>query len=242
MASVPVSSRRNQLLEWFPFYVHRLVGDVRYRALKDYQQAWYLNLLFASWVSERPGYLPDDGQLWRLANARTRQFFEKECEPILCMFEREGSMTDGAVWIYNRVLLEIYDEQVLKFHKRRRKSSKSTDDNTTSYLDFEGTLKKENGREECKLHPESGLTQWGTCWECYAEIQGQSTDNFEATCFQIVICIFQALCLRVHRLTGSRIRFASLNKKRLDQYANHRKCPQRYESANFYITENSFIR
>jgi len=87
----------------------------------------------------------------------------------MCMFEREGSMTDGAVWIYNRVLLEIYDEQVLKFHKRRRKSSKSTDDNATSYLDFEGTLKKENGREECKLHPESGLTQWGTCWECYAE-------------------------------------------------------------------------
>src|SRR5580692_2289069 len=69
MASVSVSSRRNQLLEWFPFYVHRLVGDVRYRAMKDYQQAWYLNLLFASWVSERPGYLPDDGQLWRLANA-----------------------------------------------------------------------------------------------------------------------------------------------------------------------------
>ena len=169
MASVPVSSRRNQLLEWFPFYVHRLVGDVRYRALKDYQQAWYLNLLFASWVSERPGYLADDGQLWRLANARTRQFFEKECEPILCMFEREGSITDGAVWIYNRVLLEIYDEQVLKFHKRKRKSSKVTDDNTTSYLDFEGTLKKENGREECALHPESGLTQWGTCWECYAQ-------------------------------------------------------------------------
>ena len=169
MASVPATSRRNQLLEWFPFYVRRLVEDVRYRAMKDYQQAWYLNLLFASWVSERPGYLADNGQLWRLANARTRQFFEKECEPILCMFEREGSTTDGAVWIYSRVLLQIYDEQVLKFHKRRRKSSKSTDDNNTSYLDFEGTLKKENGREECKLHPESGITQWGTCWQCYAE-------------------------------------------------------------------------
>jgi hypothetical protein len=50
MASVSVSSRRNQLLEWFPFYVHRLVGDVRYTALKDYQQAWYLNLLFAAIV------------------------------------------------------------------------------------------------------------------------------------------------------------------------------------------------
>ena len=100
MAPASISSRRNQILEWFPFYVHRLVGDVRYRALKDYQQAWYLNLLFAAWVSERPGYLPDDGQLWRLANARTRQFFEKEFEPVMRMFEREGPTTDGAVWIY----------------------------------------------------------------------------------------------------------------------------------------------
>jgi hypothetical protein len=162
------SSRRSQLLEWFPLYVHSLTNDARYRALKDYHQAWYLNLLFASWISERPGYLPDDGQLWRLANARTRQFFEKECEPVLCMFEREGSTTDGAVWIYNRAMVEIYEEQVLKFHKKRRKSSKSTSDELTSYLDFEGTLKKENGRQECALHPESGRTQWGTCWECYA--------------------------------------------------------------------------
>lgn len=170
MIPVSVSPRHNQLLEWFPFYVHRFVSDVRYRIMKDYQQAWFLNLLFASWVSERPGYLPDNGQLWRLANARTRQFFEKECEPVLRMFEREGSTADDATWIYNRALLKVYDEQVLKFHKKRRRSSKSTDDENTSYLDFEGTLKKrENGREKCSRHPESGLTQWGTCWGCYAE-------------------------------------------------------------------------
>jgi len=170
MGLVKENFGRNKLLEWFPFYVHRIAGDVRYRALKDFQQAWYMNLLFAAWVSERPGYLPDDGQLWRLANARTRQFFEKEAGPVLCMFEREGSTTDGAVWIYHRVLLQIYDEQVLKFHKRRRKSSKSTDDENASYLDFEGTLnKKESGREGCARHPDSGLTPRGICWGCYAE-------------------------------------------------------------------------
>jgi len=173
MSPASISSRRNQILEWFPFYVHRLVGDVRYRALKDYQQAWYLNLLFAAWVSERPGYLPDDGQLWRLANAQRAYFFEKERGPVIGMFEREGPTTDGVVWIYNRMLLEIYDEQVIKFHKRKRKSSKFTDDGMTSYLDFEGTLKKkDNGREKCEIHPESGLTQWGTCWACYAEKYG----------------------------------------------------------------------
>jgi len=165
-----MTCQRTQQLDWFPFYVHRVVGDIRYRSLKDYQQAWFLNLLCASWVSERPGYLPDDGQLWRLANARTRQFFEKECDPVMYMFEREGSTTDGGVWIYNRELLKIYDEQVLKFHRKRRKSAKSTSEEFASYLDFEGTLsKKDSEREKCARHPESGLTQWGTCWGCYAE-------------------------------------------------------------------------
>lgn len=28
--------------------------------------------------------------------------------------------------------------------------------------------RKDNGREECTLHPNSGVTQWGTCWGCYA--------------------------------------------------------------------------
>src|SRR5581483_703682 len=169
MASASVVSRPKQL-EWFPFYVHRIIGDVRYRAMKDYQQAWFMNLLFASWISERPGYLLDDGQLWRLANAQRAYFFQKECGPVMSMFEREGPTADGDVWIYNRMLLQIYDEQVLKFHKTKRKSTKSTDDGMTSDLDFEGTLKKkENGREECMRHPEAGLTQWGTFWACYAE-------------------------------------------------------------------------
>ncbi len=169
MAS-PSFRQRNQLLEWFPFYIRFLIDDGRYKNLQDFQQAWYLNLLFESWRSERPTYLPDDGQLWRLANARTSQFFEKEREPVIDLFEREGSTTGGAVWIYNRMLLEIYEEQVLKFHKRRRKSSQSTDDNTSSLLDFEITLKKKyNGREKCSRHPDSGLTPRGACWGCYAE-------------------------------------------------------------------------
>ena len=170
IVSGAANPRRSKVLDWFPLYVHQLTSDIRYRELKDYQQAWYLNLLFASWVSERPGYLLDDGQLWRLANAQRQYFFERECVPVMRMFEREGSTTDGGVWIYNRKLVEIYEEQILKFHKRVQKSTKSTNNQITSYLDFEGTLnKKENGKQECSLHPDSGLTQWGTCWACYSE-------------------------------------------------------------------------
>jgi hypothetical protein len=36
---------------------------------------------------------------------------DKEAAPVLGMFEREGSTTDGAVWIYNRTLLKIYDDR-----------------------------------------------------------------------------------------------------------------------------------
>jgi hypothetical protein len=175
ITSAPVIPQKTQFLDWFPFYVHRFIGDARYRKLVDYQQAWYWNLLFESWVSERPGYLPDDGQLWRLANARTRQYFEKECEPVLSMFEREGSTADGGVWIYNRSLLKILDEQLLKFHRKMKKSSKSTNSENTSYLDFEGIVKKENGSQRCATHPQSGLTQWGSCWECYAEKYSNGT-------------------------------------------------------------------
>jgi uncharacterized protein YdaU (DUF1376 family) len=174
MVSASVGSKRNPIKDFFPFYIDRFVRDARYRDLQDYQQAWYLNLLAEAWVSERPGFLLDNEQLWRLANARTRQYFEKERGPVTNgMFEREGPTADGAVWIYSRTLREIYDEQVLKFHKKRRKSTKSTDDGNTSYLDFEGTLsKKQNGREKCERHPESGLTESGTCWACYAESYG----------------------------------------------------------------------
>jgi hypothetical protein len=169
MALASGSLQRN-LLEWFPFYVHQFIDDARYRGLEDFQQAWYLNLLFESWRSKRPAYLPDDGQLWRLAKARTDQYFKKHCGPVMCLFEREGPTVDGGIWIYNRDLVQIYDEQVLKFHKKKRKSTKSTDDGMTSYLDFEGTLKKkENGREKCSRHPNSGIAPCGTCWGCYAE-------------------------------------------------------------------------
>lgn len=32
--------------------------------------------------------------------------------------------------------------------------------------------RNENRQEECTVHPESGLTEWGTCWACYAEGYG----------------------------------------------------------------------
>lgn len=52
--------RQSQSLPWLLFDVRSITWNPTYQALKDYQQAWFLNLLFASWISERPGYLPDN--------------------------------------------------------------------------------------------------------------------------------------------------------------------------------------
>ena len=97
-------------LEWLPLYVHKLRASDRYKAMKDYQQAWYLNLLFASWDSPTPGYLADDGQLWRLANALDGPFFLKRAGPVMACFER--TTIDGRPHLFNRRLLKIVQEQL----------------------------------------------------------------------------------------------------------------------------------
>lgn len=89
--------------------------------MKDYQQGWYFNLLIESVDSEMPGYLPDDGQLWELANATSRRFFEKESAPVMACFK--SRQIDGRVWIYNAKLLKVYEEQIHKLaqNSTRRK-------------------------------------------------------------------------------------------------------------------------
>lgn len=83
--------------------------------MKDYQQGWYFNLLIESVDSEMPGYLPNDGQLWELANATSKKFFEKECSPVMACFK--SRQIDGRVWIYNAKLLSVYEEQIHKLAK-----------------------------------------------------------------------------------------------------------------------------
>lgn len=102
-------------LDWIPLYINRIKGSARYRAMKDYQQGWYFNLLIESVDSEMPGYLPNDGQLWRLANAASERFFNQESAPVLACFKRRQH--DGRVWIYNERLLQTYEEQIHKLTK-----------------------------------------------------------------------------------------------------------------------------
>jgi hypothetical protein len=40
---------------------------------------------------------------------------------------------------------------------------------------------RENGRQECTLHLDSGLTQWGTCWGCYSAKHSTYDQGIDAT-------------------------------------------------------------
>ena len=105
-------------LDWMPLYIDELLSSPAYLDMSDYQFGWYLKLLLRSTRSARLGYLPLDGQLWRLAGARSRTFFEQENARVMACFRIR--QFDGLDWIYNQKLLSVLEDQSNKY---RRKSS-----------------------------------------------------------------------------------------------------------------------
>lgn len=87
-------------------------------------------------TSERPGYLPYDGRLAGLANARSASFFNLNVVGLL----QAGFKTvqiDGREWIYNERLLVILDEQRKKLWKDDLVIS-STLLTKANFIDIEG--------------------------------------------------------------------------------------------------------
>jgi hypothetical protein len=68
--------------------------------------------------------LPDDVHLWRLANARTKQFFDREKAVVMACFKR---IEDGEkFWIYNERMLTVIKEQTQKVENKGRGNRKSS--------------------------------------------------------------------------------------------------------------------
>lgn len=98
MASAP----QNPKLIWFPFFIDKAKASKTWN-LPDFQWCWFWKLIINSFDSERPGYLPDNpDELWRLAGAKSRPYFEKwgGRELVSGLFQR--TEIDGTNWIYNR--------------------------------------------------------------------------------------------------------------------------------------------
>lgn len=105
-----------QKLDWLPLYIDELLSSPAYMDMTDSQFGWYMKLLLRSTRSERLGYLPLDGQLWRLAGARSREFFDRENARVMACFKIR--QFDGLEWIYNQKLLSVMEDQSNKYRKR----------------------------------------------------------------------------------------------------------------------------
>jgi len=106
-------------LSWFPIYVEKILSSLSWQQMTDYQRGWYIQLLLSSAHSERPGYLPNDGSLWRLAGARSKHFFNQDSAVVMARFK--STQMDGRLWIYNPKLLEVLEEQADKHESANRK-------------------------------------------------------------------------------------------------------------------------
>ena len=53
------------------------------------QRSYYFDLLCHAWLSDRPGFIPNDRDLlWRLARAKSRETFEREADLVLAQFRK----------------------------------------------------------------------------------------------------------------------------------------------------------
>jgi hypothetical protein len=104
-------------LIWIPLYVDDLLSSPRWQSMKDYQRAWYIQLLLRSTRSERMGYLSLDENLWRIAGAHSRPMWEAHKGEVMACFK--SLHDDGKDWIYNERLLKVMEKQSDSYRKKR---------------------------------------------------------------------------------------------------------------------------
>lgn len=103
-------------LDWIPLYIHRLKASKRWAQMQDFERGWYMTLIIEAADSAMPGYLPNnDAVLWRLAGAKTKAYFQREGQSVLQCFD---GRTDDGVWIYNRPLLTVIQEQLQRLQNK----------------------------------------------------------------------------------------------------------------------------
>jgi len=135
-------------LEWFPTYPDKILSSVRWMRMTDFQRGWYWQLLLKMTRSKPLGYLRfDDGQLWMLAGAHSRQYWETHAALVLACFK--VAEFDGHPWIFNQKLLDVLHEQQDKHEKavhrgqlggKRKNSSSSASSSYSS--EFEDVWEK----------------------------------------------------------------------------------------------------
>jgi hypothetical protein len=107
-------------LNWIPRSPHDRLRAPRH--LKDYQRSWFEELCWASLdQTEMQGYLPMTADLWRLAGAHCRDFWDKQKSAVLACFE--CATVVGQEVIFYPPLIEIINLQRKKIGNRKRRVS-----------------------------------------------------------------------------------------------------------------------
>jgi hypothetical protein len=136
-------------LEWFPTYPDKILSSVQWMRMTDFQRGWYWQILLKMTRSKPIGYLRlDDGQLWTLAGAHSRQYWETHAALVLACFK--VAEFDGHRWIYNQKLLDVLQEQqekhdnaVQRGKRKKNSSSASSSSSSVSYSrEFEEVWEK----------------------------------------------------------------------------------------------------
>jgi hypothetical protein len=110
-------------LIWIPLYVDALLASQRWRLMEDFERGWYFSLITESVRSERPGYLRLDKHLWRLAGARSEQFFRAKNSAVLACFKT--TEVEGETWVFSERLVRTLEEQNVKLSKIKPPPSNS---------------------------------------------------------------------------------------------------------------------
>lgn len=107
----------------------------QYGSWRDFQQAWFWNLLWAS--LKHGGYLPAGSDLWQTAGALTRARWDANRVAVLAAFGCTAPDADGRFCIYYPPLLEILNAQQKKY--RRKFHSTLSETSTGSHSEGEGS-------------------------------------------------------------------------------------------------------
>ena len=130
-------------LEWLPLYIDRLLSSPAWQDMKDFQRAWYIQLLLRCTRSERLGYLKMDSSLWTIAGAKRKDFWDSHKATVLACFK--VCEMEGHQWIYNERLLSVMEEQSSKYHRKKPPRDSASD--SLSVLDVDSKTIKEEPRE-----------------------------------------------------------------------------------------------
>ena len=103
-------------LHWFPFSTREFFADQVVQVMDDYQVGWYLKLKVSAWMNG--GFLPNDMSiLWKLAGARNRRAFERECDLVIGQYE--DVEVEGVSKLKHPQMAAMYVDKLQDWMKKR---------------------------------------------------------------------------------------------------------------------------